>query len=230
MSDSDEILQPDDDSACELNKEDGDMSGFNAIAEKVRAEQKNKIKQRVLIFIDTLLLCAVAAVIAILVRIYVITPLRIDGDSMESVLKDGDIVLLNKWKVRRNDPKRYDIAVFEKPEDRGKVVKRVIALPGEVIYADRDGSVHVFEKYENGEFIGEITLSDSYNPVLTFRGRIGTEEEPTILGEDEFFIMGDNRSVSKDSRFYGPFKRSDLKGVAGFRIFPFDRIGTIEPK
>lgn len=229
MPDSD-VLKPDEENVPELNEEGGDTSGFEAIAEEIRREQKNTKRKRVLIMIDTLLLCALAAAIAILVRIYIVTPLRIDGDSMETVLKDGDIVLLSKWKARRRDPKRYEIAVFEKPDDLGKVVKRVIALPGEVIYADSAGAVHVFKRYENGEYFDEVQLEEQYNPVLTFRGRIGTEDEPLILGDDEFFIMGDNRTVSKDSRYYGPFKRADLKGITGFRILPFSRIGVIEPK
>lgn len=228
MSDSDAMRQPEEERNAGQNGNGVNTSGFDAIAGQVRAEQKKSRRKRVLILIDTLLICAVAALIAILIRAFVITPLRIDGDSMENTLEDGDVILLSKISAKKRNPKRYEIVVAEKPDGKGYVVKRVIGLPGEVIYADSYGTIHVFKKYENGEFSEEVELSEKYAYSVSFRGRLGTKDDPVVLKEDEFFLLGDNRTVSRDSRFYGPFSKDSLKGIAVYRIFPLDRFGSVE--
>lgn len=227
MSDSDATRQPEQETRTGLNQE-GNTSGFDAMAEQIRAEQKNSRRKRVLIVVDTLLICALAALIAILVRVFLVTPLRITGDSMEKVLHNGDIVLLSKVTLRQRDPGRYEVVVASKPEGKGHVVKRVIALPGEVIYADRNGLIHIYGHYENGQYSGEIELLEQYTYATTYRGKLGTEDDPLILADDEFFLLGDNRPVSKDSRFYGPFRRENLIGIAVYRIFPLTRFGKID--
>ncbi|MBO4697492.1 MAG: signal peptidase I [Lachnospiraceae bacterium] len=223
MSDSDAMRQPEEEISAGSG---GDTSGFEAIAEQVRAEQKNSRRKRVLTLLDTLLICALAALIAILIRAFVITPLKIDGDSMENVLSDGDVVLLSKISVKNRDPKRYEIVVAEKP-DGGSVVKRVIGLPGEVLYTDESGLIHVFKKDRSGELAEEVELEAKYAYSVSFRGLLGTKDNPMVLVEDEFCLLGDNRTVSKDSRFYGPFSKDSLKGIAVYRILPLGRFGTI---
>ncbi|MBO4323990.1 MAG: signal peptidase I [Lachnospiraceae bacterium] len=226
MTDSDATRQPEETASVSLNKE-GDTSGFDAMADQIRTEQKNSRRKRVLIAVDTLLICAVAALLAILVRAFLITPLKIDGDSMEEALHNGDILLLSKLTLRQRDPGRYEVVVASKTDGKGHVVKRVIGLPGEVIYADRDGMIHIYEHYENGQYSGEVELLEQFAYATTYRGKLGTEDDPLILADNEFFLIGDNRPVSKDSRFYGPFPRECLIGVAVYRIFPLTRFGKI---
>ena len=208
----------------------GGMEGFNAMAAEVRAEQKKERRKRVLIIVDTLLLCALAAAFTILFRAFVMTPLRIDGDSMEDTLWDGNVVLVSKIRVRKRDPKRNEIVIAVKEDGTGNLVKRVIGLPGEAMYADRDGRIHIFPGYGSGNYIGEeIELPEQVAYATGFRGTIGTEDEPLVLKDDEFFLMGDNREVSRDSRFYGPVTRDRIVGVAVFRIFPLSAFGRLKP-
>ncbi len=141
----------------------------------------------------------------VLVRTFIITPVRVDGESMDNNLKDGQILLL--YRLGKID--RYDIVVVKEDED-DKIIKRVYGLPGETIKIDHN---HI---YINGEII-----EDNY----AF-GKTSDYEEIT-LKDDEYFVLGDNREISKDSRRLGPFKKENIKGTTIYRIYPFNKIGKI---
>lgn len=142
----------------------------------------------------------------------------VSGSSMETTLQNGDNLIVDKISYRFRDPKRYDIIVFPyKYEEDTYYIKRIIGMPGETIQI-QDGYVYI-----NGEKL----TSDIYG-----KERINnpqTAAEPITLGEDEYFVMGDNRNHSMDSRDpgVGVLKRSDLIGRAWMRIYPFDNIGVI---
>ena len=142
----------------------------------------------------------------------------VSGSSMETTLQNGDNLIVDKISYRFRDPKRYDIIVFPyKYEEDTYYIKRIIGMPGEKIQI-QDGYVYI-----NGEKL----TSDIYG-----KERINnpqTAAEPITLGEDEYFVMGDNRNHSMDSRdpSVGVLKRSDLIGRAWMRIYPFDNIGVI---
>ena len=142
----------------------------------------------------------------------------VSGSSMETTLQNGDNLIVDKISYRFRDPKRYDIIVFPyKYEEDTYYIKRIIGMPGETIQI-QDGYVYI-----NGEKL----TSDIYG-----KERINnpqTAAEPITLGEDEYFVMGDNRNHSMDSRdpSVGVLKRSDLIGRAWMRIYPFDNIGVI---
>lgn len=153
---------------------------------------------------------------------------RVSGSSMEATLSDGDNLIVDKLTYRISDPERFDIVVFpyEGPGSSNSFfsktyyIKRIIGLPGETVYIDYDGNI----------FINGVKLDEHYG--LARISNPGIAAEPLTLGEDEYFVMGDNRNNSSDSRFanVGPIKGSHFTGRALCRIYPFDEITTLTDK
>ena len=143
---------------------------------------------------------------------------EVNGSSMESTLQNGDNLIVDKICYRFSDPKRFDIVVFPfQYEEDTYYIKRIIGLPGEIVQIDTDGVIYI-----NGE-----VLHESYGlEVIKDPGRA---IEPITLGEDEYFVMGDNRNNSTDSRteLVGNVKRSELIGKAWVRIYPFNKFGKL---
>ena len=162
-------------------------------------------------------------IIVILVLTYVIITYvgqrtSVSGASMETTLSDGDQLLVDKLSYRFQDPKRFDIIVFpyQYKEDT-YFIKRIIGMPGETVQITDKGEI-LINGEELGESYGREVIKDP-----------GLASDPITLGEDEYFVMGDNRNYSKDSRFpdVGNIKRADIIGKAWLRIYPFDKIGFI---
>ncbi len=143
---------------------------------------------------------------------------RVSGQSMETTLSDGDNLIVDKLSYRFKDPKRFDIIVFPfRYEENVYYIKRIIGLPGEKIQV-KDGCAYID---------GEILESDIYGAELM--DNFGIAGEEITLGEDEYFVLGDNRNHSSDSRdpSVGVLTREDLLGKAWVRIYPFDKMGVI---
>lgn len=162
-------------------------------------------------------------IIVILVLTYVIITYvgqrtSVSGSSMETTLSDGDQLLVDKLSYRFQDPKRFDIIVFPyQYEENVYYIKRIIGLPGETVQV-KDGYVYINgEKLESDIYGKEVMQS------------AGIAAEPITLGDDEYFVLGDNRNNSSDSRdpSVGILKRKDLLGRAWVRIYPFDKVGVI---
>lgn len=154
-----------------------------------------------------------------LIITYVGQRTRVSGSSMETTLSDGDNLIVDKLSYRFNDPERYDIIVFPfKYEENTYYIKRIIGLPGETIQVI-DGYVYIN---------GELMESDIYGADVM--DSPGIAQEPIVLGEDEYFVLGDNRNHSSDSRdpSVGVLTREDLIGKAWVRIYPFDQMGVIK--
>ena len=148
----------------------------------------------------------VIVVVVVLIRTFIITPVRVDGDSMKNTLKNGDILLLYKL----SSINRFDIIVLDEEKDNEKIIKRVIGLPGETV-AIKKGKIYINDKVIDDEYAyGETSDYDK-----------------VTLSDDEYFILGDNRLISKDSRYFGLIKESEIKGKIVFRLFPFTKIGTV---
>lgn len=149
----------------------------------------------------------VIVLVVVLIRTFIITPVRVDGDSMKNTLKNGDILLLYKL----GSINRLDIIVLDEEKDNEKIIKRVIGLPGETV-AIKKGKIYIDDKVIDDEYAyGETSDYDK-----------------VTLEDDEYFILGDNRLISKDSRYFGPIKKSEIKGKIVFRLFPFTKIGTVQ--
>ena len=135
---------------------------------------------------------------------------EVSGSSMENTLSDGDNLIVDKISYRFQDPERYDIIIFPyKYEEDTYYIKRIIGLPGETVQVG-GGKVYI-----NGEVLDEhYGNEEMLNP--------GIVEEPVTLGEDEYFVLGDNRNHSQDSRdpSVGAVHRKDLLGRAWIRIWP----------
>ena len=143
---------------------------------------------------------------------------QVSGESMETTLSDGDQLIVDKISYRFRDPNRYDIVVFPyRYEENTYYIKRIIGLPGETVQIV-DGYVYI-----NG-----AQLDENYGNALI--NDPGQAAEPVTLGEDEYFLLGDNRNNSQDSRSanVGVIHRDELLGRAWIRIWPFDKFGVIK--
>ena len=152
-------------------------------------------------------------VVVVLFRTFIATPVRVDGDSMKDTLHNNDILILNKLD---NSYERFDVVVVN--YNNSKLVKRVIGLPGENI-SYKNNELYINDK--KTEDVATIRTSD-----FSLKELYDIEKIP----EDYYFVMGDNRGNSLDSRDYrvGLIKKEDIVGITIFRIFPFNKIGTIK--
>ena len=144
---------------------------------------------------------------------------RVDGSSMNPTLEDGDNLWVDKLSYRFGDPKRFDVIIFNYDEDT-TYVKRIIGLPGETVRIDQDGHI----------FINEQLLKEDYGKEVILPTNLGRASQPVVLGEDEYFVLGDNRNNSQDSRWadVGNVNRKDIVGKVILRIYPFSKFGTIK--
>lgn len=164
--------------------------------------KNNKIKA----FLKEYVPYLITIILVILVKKYIVTPIKVNGDSMYDTLKDGDIMILNIIDYRLHGANRFDIVVAD--EGTEYLIKRVIGLPGEKIeYKDN-------QLYVNGK-----KIKDSYATEKT-------DDFVVEVPKDSYFIMGDNRTNSVDSRRLGAFKKNELKGITKLTIFPFSRFGN----
>ena len=142
--------------------------------------------------------------VIILIRTYIVTPIRVNGTSMYPALKQNEIMILNKIGLKSGID-RFDIVVVK--TDNNRIIKRVIGLPGESVM------------YEEGKlYINGKCVEDSYSLSST------KDFDNIVLKEDEYFVLGDNREVSKDSRMIGPVKKEQILGKTRLVIFPFTKI------
>lgn len=149
--------------------------------------------------------------VIIMVRTFVITPVRVNGESMYPTLKNGEIMILNKINYRFHDIKRFDIVVVDTGNE--KIIKRVIGLPGETLKYENN------TLYINGQEVKEEYLKEE---TADFNlSSLDIKKIPT----DSYFVMGDNRDNSKDSRMIGPVKKSQITGRAKLVIFPLKAKG-----
>ncbi|MCR5309895.1 MAG: signal peptidase I [Lachnospiraceae bacterium] len=141
------------------------------------------------------------------------------GPSMNPTLVDGDNLILDKISYRFHDPERYDIVVFPFRNGESKnYIKRIIGLPGEKVRISEEGEIYI-----NGE-----VLHESYG--LEVIKNPGTVIEEMTLGEGEYFVLGDNRNNSEDSRFavVGAVKREEIIGRAWLRVWPLNSFGFVK--
>lgn len=149
---------------------------------------------------------AVIIITVVLIRTFLVTPIKVNGTSMMNTLSHGDTMILNKIGMKINEIKRFQIVVIK--TDDSYLIKRVIGLPGESI------------EYKEGKlYINDKVINDPYykNNTLDF--------EKMKISEDNYFVMGDNRGNSIDSRIIGTISKNDILGTTKVIIFPIRNIG-----
>ncbi len=173
--------------------------------ETAKEETKEKTKS----FIKELIPYVIILIVVVLIRTFIATPVIVSGPSMKPTLNGGEIMILNKL----SQIKRFDVVVIKVNQSNRKeeIIKRVIALPGETIVCE-NGIIYV-----NG-----IRQDEEYSMGVT------NDFDLIKLADDEYFVMGDNREDSADSRVFGPFNEKDIKGTSEFVLFPFNKFGSIE--
>lgn len=185
-------------------------------SEMTPEEKKKMIVKETISWVLTL---GAAVLIALCIRGFVFEPVRVDGNSMLDTLHDQEIMFVTKYDYIFGEPERLDVVICKYPNSTKNYVKRLIGLPGDTIEI-KDNVVYI-----NGEALEEdfLTPDRSDSPFY------GNMSERT-LGEDEYFVMGDNRDNSHDSRStdVGTLTRSQIKGHVRFVFYPFDSARAIE--
>jgi signal peptidase I len=150
---------------------------------------------------------------------FAVQAVHVEGLSMYATLDDNDYLIANKIDYRLHAPQRGDIIILRPPTDNSKdFIKRVIALPGEKLLI-RDGTVYI-----NGHKLDEPYLPEAWT---TFNNWPGDGTDGRVIPPNQYFVMGDNRNKSQDSRIFGPIGRDRIDGRAWFRIWPLDHFGSI---
>jgi signal peptidase I len=153
------------------------------------------------------------------IRYYLVQPFFVKGPSMESNFLNNDYLIVNEIGYRFEDPQRGDVVIFRYPLDTKQFfIKRIVGLPGETVEV-RDNSVIIYNKQNPGGLILKEDYLDASQQTLG-NSRIR-------MDDDEYFMMGDNRLMSHDSRAFGPVKKTFIIGRAMLRLYPLNRIGTI---
>lgn len=164
--------------------------------------------------VKTVLSYVLVIVIALLIKKYIFSPIRVNGTSMYPTLNDGDIMILNEIGYYLNGVERFDIVVVKTEDD--KIIKRVIGLPGETVkYLDN-------KLYINGEEIEE-----DFTHAITHNFDLSDINEK-IIPEGYYFVVGDNRGNSKDSRIIGLISKKQIMGKTSFVLYPFNKIGNVK--
>ena len=175
-----------------------------------KEEKKKTVGQEILSWILTF---AVAIALALVIRTFIFEPVRVDGHSMDYTLADNEYMIVTKYDYLLGEPERFDVVICHYPErGRTNFVKRLVGLPGDTV-SMLNGTLYV-----NGEAIDEpyITNKANYNM------------QAYTLKDDEYFVLGDNRSSSNDSHIIGPFSREQIKGHVRCVAFPFKNARTVK--
>jgi len=167
--------------------------------------------------VELLKIAFISLAIIIPVRYFLIQPFYVKGASMEPSFHDNEYLIINELGYRIGEPKRGDIVVFKYPKDPTQYfIKRVIGLPGERIVI-KDGEIRVYNPARpNGVVLDE---SEYILPGIKTAG-----ETDINLNADEYFVMGDNRNASMDSRVFGPVPAKNIVGKAMLRGWPLDKL------
>lgn len=165
----------------------------------------------------------IVVILAIMVMIYlfIMSPQEINGQSMDPTFENGEYILTNKIEYKLVNPDRGDIVIFKSPRNKDiDYIKRVIGLPGETV-ALKSGVIYI-----NGQALDESYYLGADVPI--YGGSFLSDGAEIQVPDGEYFVMGDNRPHSSDSREFGPIPKEDFIGKAFLRYWPFKRTGLIQ--
>lgn len=182
-----------------------------------KEEADDKTRWNIADFIYIAVCVAISVVLSYTFTHYIAHHTKVEGSSMNDTLNNGDYLIVEKVSYYGHDPERYDIVVFPYSEDVN-YIKRIIGMPGEKIQII-DGKVYINDSQLTDEIYGKESIADP-----------GIAYEPVYLSDDEYFVMGDNRNSSIDSRSksVGPVKKDKIQGRAVYRLWPLSDFGGID--
>ena len=206
---------------AKYNSRDGkDVEDLSDYANKENKDDEKLTAGSILKELGSLLInIAICFVIVFLITHFIGQRTVVSGSSMEDTLSNGDNLIVDRISYRFGDPERFDVVVFPyQYEEDTYYIKRIIGLPGETVHIDDAGTIYI-----NGQ-----VLEENYGTEVMTNPGLASQE--LILGPDEYFVLGDNRNNSTDSRFdaVGNIKGADIVGKAWVRFYPFDEIGFID--
>lgn len=179
-----------------------------------KRQEKNPVRE----VLSTILYLVLVILAAYLIVTFVGQRTEVNGSSMENTLDNGDNLIVDKISYRLGSPKRFDVVVFPYPQNPSTYfIKRVIGLPGETVQIDSSGKIYINGQVLEENFGREVIS----NP--------GLAQEPIKLGEDQYFVLGDNRNNSMDSRDsrVGLISGKSMVGKAFLRIWPLNKFGLV---
>ncbi|HZZ99304.1 MAG TPA: signal peptidase I [Candidatus Paceibacterota bacterium] len=193
-------------------------------SENLELEPQNQpeppLKDEILAFIwETVKIVAVCLAIIIPIRYFLLQPFFVKGASMETTFQDGDYIFANELTYEIGNPERGDVVVFHYPLDPSQFfIKRIIGLPGETVEIKNNQVIIYNQQHPEGFVLDEPYLDPGQQTLGNIRMK---------LDDNEFFVMGDNRLESSDSRSWGPVNRSLITGRVFVRLLPLSRIAEI---
>ncbi|MFC1614960.1 signal peptidase I [Patescibacteria group bacterium] len=202
------------------------MQEQNDLQKEIESQENNSTEQNVQhneesvstmsVLWEIIRFALLALIIVVPIRMYIASPFIVSGSSMDPTFGNGHYLIVDQISYQFEEPERGDVIIFKYPNDPSKFfIKRVIGLPGETV--DLRNGITVIK---NKTLPGGFTLDEPY---VKFK----KNDTMTItLAEDEYFMMGDNRKASSDSRVWGPLKEEFIKGEALLRLLPVTRIDT----
>lgn len=177
------------------------------------------------LFLDLAETVTIGASFFLIVYLFFMQPHQVNGRSMFPTFNSGDYLLTNKVSYRVGDPKRGDVVVFHAPPEAScptgtgcDFIKRILAVPGDTI------ALHDNAFYVNGEKVNESYIPEDFK---TLPGKF-IDGRTVTMGPDEYFVSGDNREYSSDSRVWGPVTKADIVGKAFLRYWPVKDWGWVE--
>ncbi len=205
-----------------------DLSDFDSSEKKFGRDKEeddpftaSSVVKEVLSVIFNVLICFL---VVFLITHFVGQRTVVSGKSMEDTLSNGDNLIVDKISYKIHDPERFDVVIFpcddQLSTDEGETyyIKRIIGLPGEVVRIDGSGNIYI-----NGEI-----LEENYGTEVILNAGLASSE--IVLGANEYFVLGDNRNNSTDSRFpqVGNISGDEIVGKAWLRVYPFKSFGLVD--
>ena len=216
---------PDADSGESDDPEDYEYDEEGEIVRRKRKKRKKQVERKpeevniVKELLGLIVYVGVVILLCFLIITYVGCKSRVDGDSMNPTLEDGDMLWVSKIAYTIGKPHRFDVIIF-KYDENDTYVKRIIALPGERIRIDNEGNI----------YINDLLIEEHYGKEPIMASNVGRAGQDVLLGEDEYFVLGDNRNNSHDSRWadVGNVSKEDIIGKVSFRVYPFNKFGKVK--